>query len=141
MHIQIMNQINDDFLKSRFIKFMQSLSNSNNKKLVHLYHICHQNKQTPNGLNIARIESSITSCDIRQRNILTQMNKLSVAKSKDLDNDQWKINFMNELIDVVHQTVESGSSPKEDNDIICFLASESSFYEEFILLILYLCSF
>ncbi len=29
-----------------------------------------------------------------------------------LGNDQWKINFMNELIDVVHQTAESGLSPK-----------------------------
>ncbi len=45
--------------------------------------------------------------------MLTQMNKIFVAKSKDLGNDQWKINFMNELIDVVHQTVESGLSYKE----------------------------
>ncbi len=40
------------------------------------------------------------------------MNKIYVAKSKDLGNDQLKINFMNELIDVVHQTAESGLSPK-----------------------------
>ncbi len=38
--------------------------------------------------------------------MLTQMNKSYVAKSEDLDNDQGKINFMNELIDVVHQTAE-----------------------------------
>ncbi len=28
--------------------------------------------------------------------MLTQMNKIYVEKSKDLGNDQWKINFMNE---------------------------------------------
>ncbi len=84
---------------------MQSLSNSNNNKLVHLYNICHINKQSPSGLNIARIacEYSVKSCDIQQCNMLTQMYKLYVAKLKDLGNDQWKINFMNELIDVVHQ--------------------------------------
>ncbi len=31
---------------------------------------------------------------------------------------------MNELIDVVHQTSESGLSPKEDKDILWFLASD-----------------
>ncbi len=36
-------------------------------------------------------------------------------------NDQWKINFMNELIDDVHQTAESGLSHKEANDILWFL--------------------
>ncbi len=42
----------------------------------------------------------------------------------DLGNDQWKINFMNELIDVVHQTAESGLNPKEAKDILWFLASD-----------------
>ncbi len=42
--------------------------------------------------------------------MLTQINKMYVEKSKDLGNDQWKINFMNELIHVVHQTAESGLS-------------------------------
>ncbi len=83
---------------------MQSLSNSNNNKLVHLHNICHKNKQSPSGLNIARIacEYSVKSCDIQQCNMLIQMNKIYVAKSKDLCDDQWKINFMDELIDVVH---------------------------------------
>ncbi len=40
--------------------------------------------------------------------MLTQMNNIHVENSKDLGNDQGKINFMNELIDVVHQTAESG---------------------------------
>ncbi len=35
------------------------------------------------------------------------MNKIYVAKSKDFGNDQWKINFMNELIEVIHQTAEN----------------------------------
>ncbi len=56
--------------------------------------------------------------------MLTQMNKIYVEKSKDLGNDQLKINFMNELIDVVHQTSESGLCPKEAKDILCFLASD-----------------
>ncbi len=47
------------------------------------------------------------------------MNKIYVAKSKNLG-DQWKINFMNELIDIVHQTAESGLSSKEAKDILCF---------------------
>ncbi len=34
---------------------------------------------------------------------------------------------MNELIDVVHQTAESGLSPKEAKDILSFLASDWSF--------------
>ncbi len=34
---------------------------------------------------------------------------------------------MNELIDVVHQTAESGLSLKEANDILWFLASDWSF--------------
>ncbi len=98
-------------------------SNSNNNKLVHLYNICHKNKQSPSGLNIARIacEYDDKSCDIIQRNMLTQMNKSYVEKSKDLGNDQWKINFMNELIDFVHQTAESGPSPKKAKDILWFL--------------------
>ncbi len=44
--------------------------------------------------------------------MLTQINKIYMEKSKDLGNDQWKINFMNELIDVVHQIAESGLRPK-----------------------------
>ncbi len=105
---------------------IQSLSNSNNNKLVYLYNICHKNKQSPSGLNIARIacEYNVKSCAIQQCNMLTQMNKMYVEKSKDLGNDQWKINFMNELIDVVHQTSESGLSPKEAKDILWFLASD-----------------
>ncbi len=110
-------------LKCRFIRFMQSLSNSNNNKLVHLYNIYHKNKQSPSGFNIARIacEYNVKSCDIQQCNMLTQMNQIYVEKSKDLGNDQWKINFKNELIDVVHQTSESGLSPKEAKDILWFL--------------------
>ncbi len=45
------------------------------------------------------------------------MSKIYLEKSKDLGNDQWKINFMNELIDVVHQTSESELSPKGSKDI------------------------
>ncbi len=105
---------------------MQSLSNSNNKRLVHLYNICHKNKQSTSGLNIARIayEYNAKSCDIQQCNMLNQMNKIYVEKLNDLGNDQWKINFMNELRDVVHQTAESGISPKEAKDILWFLASD-----------------
>ncbi len=79
-------------------------------------------KQSPNCLNIARItcEYSVKSCDIQQ----TQMNKICVAKSKDLGDDQWKINFMKELIYVVHQTAESGFSSKEAKDILWFLSSD-----------------
>ncbi len=40
--------------------------------------------------------------------MLTEMNKIYIAKSKDLGDDQWKINFTNELIDVVHKTAECG---------------------------------
>ncbi len=43
-----------------------------------------------------------------------------MAKSKDLGNDQWKINFMNELMDIFHQTAESGLNPKEAKDILWF---------------------
>ncbi len=50
-----------------------------------------------------------------------------MAISKDLDNDQWKINFMNELIYVVHQTSESGLSPKEAKDILWLLGSDFIF--------------
>ncbi len=94
---------------------MQSLSNSNNNKLVHLYNICHKNKQSPSGLNIARIacKYSVKSCEIQQCNILSLMNKIYVEKSKVLGYDQWKINFIHELIDVVQQTTESGRSPNE----------------------------
>ncbi len=52
--------------------------------------------------------------------MLTQMNKNYEKKSKDLGNDQWKINFMNELIDVVHQTSESGFNLNEAKDILWF---------------------
>ncbi len=115
-------------LKCCFKIFMESLSNSNNNKLVYLYNICHKNKQSPCGLNIARIacEYNVKSCDIQQCNMLTQMNKIYVEKSKVLGNDQWKINFMDELIDVVHLTSESGLSPKEAKDILWFLACDCS---------------
>ncbi len=36
------------------------------------------------------------------------MNKIYVEMSNDLGSDKWKINFMNELIDLVHQSAESG---------------------------------
>ncbi len=99
---------------------MQSLSNSNNNKPVHLYNICHKNKQSPSGLNITSVacEYSVKFYDIQQYNMLTQMNIICVAKSKYLGNDQWKINFMNELIHGFHQTAES-----EVKDILWFLAS------------------
>ncbi len=69
---------------------MKSLSNSYNNKLVHLYSICHKNKQSPSGLDNARIacEYSVKSCDIQQYNILTQMKRIYLAKSKDLGDDQ-----------------------------------------------------
>ncbi len=51
--------------------------------------------------------------------MLTQMNKIYVTKSKDLGNDQWKINFINEK-----QTAESGLKLKEVKDILWFLASD-----------------
>ncbi len=44
--------------------------------------------------------------------MLTQMNKIYVETSKNLGSDQWKINFMNELIDIVHKTAECGLSLK-----------------------------
>ncbi len=50
-----------------------------------------------------------------------QVNKIYLKKSKeDIGNDLWKINFMNEHIDVVHQTAESGLSPKEAKNILWF---------------------
>ncbi len=53
------------------------------------------------------------------------MNKIYVVKSKNLGNDQWKTNCMNKLIDIVHQTAQSGQSPKEAKDIILrYLASD-----------------
>ncbi len=58
--------------------------------------------------------------------MLNPINKTYVAKSKDLGNDRWKINCMNELMDVVHQTAESGLSPKEAKDILWFLSSDGS---------------
>ncbi len=120
-----LNQIRH-ILKCCFIKCMLYLSNSNNNKLVHLYNICHKNKQSPSGLNIARMacEYNAKSCDIQQCNMLTQMNKIYVEKSKNPGNDQRKINFMNELRDVVQQNAQSGLSPKEALDILCFLASD-----------------
>ncbi len=65
---------------------------------------------------------NVKFCDIQQCNMLTH-----VAKSKDLGNDQWKINCINELINNVHQTAESGLSPEEAKDILWFLASDWSF--------------
>ncbi len=53
---------------------MQSLSNSNNNKLVHLYNICHKNKQSPSGLNIAR-----TACVYQ-----TSESGLSPKEAKDI---------------------------------------------------------
>ncbi len=52
------------------------------------------------------------SCDIQQCKMLTQMNRIYVETSKNLGSDQWKINFMNELIDIVHKTAECGLSLK-----------------------------
>ncbi len=89
-------------------------------KLVHLYNIFHKNKQSPSGLNIARImcEYSVKSYDIQQCKMLTQMNKIYMTKSKNLGDDQWKTNFMNELISNVHQTAENRLRPREAKDIL-----------------------
>ncbi len=56
---------------------------------------------------------------------LKHIYNMKTYMSMDLGNDhnQWKINFMNELIDVVHQPAESGLSLKEAKDILGFLAS------------------
>ncbi len=54
------------------------------------------------------------------------MNKIYLAKLKDLGDDQWKIDFLNELIDV-HNTVECGLSPQEAKDILWFSACDWSF--------------
>ncbi len=51
------------------------------------------------------------------------MNKIYVATSKDLGDDQWKIKFVNETIDAVHKTAESGLNSDEAKDILSFLAS------------------
>ncbi len=56
--------------------------------------------------------------------MIIQMNKICVEKSKDLGKDQQKNNFINELIDVVHKTAESGLSLTEAKDILCLLASD-----------------
>ncbi len=65
----------------------------------------------------------------------------SLLKSgKTVGNDQWKIHFMNERIDVVHQTAESGLSPKEAKDILWFSASNWSFLIGFFFFFLYLYS-
>ncbi len=87
------------------------------------------NAQSPSGLNITRImcEYCVKSCDIQQCNMLPQINKIYVGNSKDLDDDQLKINVMNEHIDVVHQTAESEHRPKEAKDILWFLESDWSF--------------
>ncbi len=69
--------------------------------------------------------------------LLTQMNKIYVAKSKDLDEDQWKINFMDEFIDVVHQIAESGLSPGEAKDILC-LSFLVGIYFNFIVFVFFL---
>ncbi len=45
------------------------------------------------------------------------MNKIYFAKSKDHVDDQWKIGFMNELIDVVHKTAECGLNPEEAKNL------------------------
>ncbi len=96
----------------------------------HLY-ISLSCKQNKSGLHIARIacEYNVKSCDIQQCNILTQMNTIYMTKWKDLGDNLWKINFVNELIDVVHQTAESRLTPEEVKDILLFLASDwSSFF-------------
>ncbi len=64
-------------LKCCFIKFMQSLSDSTNNKLVHLYSIYHKNKHSTSGINIARIscEYSVKFCDIQQCNMLKKNKK------------------------------------------------------------------
>ncbi len=67
-------------------------------------------------------EYSVKSCDIKQCNMLTQINKIYMAKSTDFGDDQWKINFLNELIDVVHQTAGMDLA-LEAKDILWFLAS------------------
>ncbi len=46
--------------------------------------------------------------------------KIGQAKSKDLGDDQWEINFQNELIDGVYRTAESGLIRKETKDKLWF---------------------
>ncbi len=67
--------------------------------------------------------------------------KIYVGKTKDLCDDKWKINFMNELVDVVHKTAECGLGPDQANDILSFLVSNSSFLQWINFIILYLYSF
>ncbi len=52
---------------------MQPLSNSNNNKLVHLYNICHKNKQSPSGLNIARIACNIMLNPVTSTNVICSL--------------------------------------------------------------------
>ena len=105
---------------------MQCLSDNNNDKLAHLYNVCHKHKQSPSGLNVARIacEYETKTSDIQQRNMLSLKNKFYVASSKDLGDERWKIDFMNELIDDVNKTAVCRLSPEEAKDILWFLASD-----------------
>ena len=67
----------------------------NSRCMSHLYKVCHKNKQSTSGLNIAWIagEYEIKTSDIQQCNILTLMNKVYFARSKDLGDEQWKIDL------------------------------------------------
>ena len=60
---------------------------------------------------------------MQQSNMLSLMNKIYIARSKDLGDEQWTIYFMNELIDVVNKTAECGLSPEEAKNILWFLGS------------------
>ncbi len=59
--------------------------------------------------------------------MFAQMNKAFGVNTKDLCDEQWKINFMNELIDAIHKTADFRLCPEEAKDMLLFIASDCQF--------------
>ncbi len=97
----------------KMLFYIQSLSDSNNSKLVHFYNIYHK-------INNHQVVSILLGSHVNiVLNIVMSNNVIySLKCTKSMWQNQWIMIFMNELIYVVHQNAKSGLSPEEAKDIL-----------------------
>ena len=86
-------------LIGRFISFTYKLENSNKKSVRHLYKIIKNDVRTITGSNMRNI---ILLLDKNDDYILSKIDYLDIKYHEVKDENVWKVNCVNELIEVLH---------------------------------------
>ena len=101
-------------LIKRFISFTQKLESSQKCSLRHLYRIVKNDAQTTTGSNIRNIQILIGKEDQK----LTESDAMKVKYHEVKKEDEWKVKFVNEIIEVKQGTLDIGLENSEIEDIL-----------------------